>query len=540
MTRIIFLLLLLLSLSTQAQIEWGPLQYNQQSESKHIGVVAEDEKNIYVLKLDYGFKAVRIWVLECVDKVTKGVLFSKALPTPHASSNEYDGFDEIIMVDTSLYMFKSVINSTNKTISCYALKINKQTGSHLETKEIYRTEVEEANSNLRYSITPNGKNLLITSAPFNSEKNKMKIVDGELNEVREVDFSTSNNKLKMKTFQVIIDDNNNVCVYAYHQDELYEENGYLILNKTNDRQPLFFKLRGHDRINSKTLSYIYDSKFISINNKFYLFSLFYYADPLQIDKYKSNGGDAYISMRTRGLSSITLNPENEGIINYKTNHFTKEQNIEVQGIKPNWTDSANVYLADKAFADKEGNIFLVAEARYSGLSYFYSYQTSSYGYYGAGSNTSYYAPGQSANLYKSDYLSVFKFDTSGKINWCRLIPKHQEHVVGQYLSYSFVEKNKSLYFIYNDNPRNRDDNTQTYYGPRTMESHKNAIGKITKISFNGDMQTKVFYYPTKSNQKIILKPLVSAHANQNNILIFGMRKNKFKWAEINPETFFDK
>jgi hypothetical protein len=499
-----FLFLISFFLKSQSEISWGSVYTNPQ-DSKHLFTVAQDDENMYVIRLDYGFKAKKIWILECVNKNTKDVIFSNPLASAHTKNGEGTEFDNIVMLDTTLYLFSSLYKASDQSLSAYATKINKRKGLFEETQLVYTTIVDysEYKPNVLYSLSESGKHLLIGCSPFNSDKNSFKIITSNLDEVSSTSLSETS-VFKMTNYLALCDDSSNIFIYTYHENNIDEENGYLISHNAKTKNSAFLKITKPDSV------CIYTSTIYMSNNKCYFFSFFH-----------RNKVNDKISYRTKGSLSAVIDKETKRVINYNIHAFSKKELIEIHGIRKNWEDTSCIYFIHDIIKNNKGDLFLIAEQNLHRHFNFFIY--SRYNLLGP-------TPSTDVPIYFSGYLSVLKMNKEdANIDWVKLIPKNQTHAVMQYLSYSYLVNDDALFFIYNDNMKNMTDSNP--FGPATMVNQKKAIGRIAKLTFDGSLAVKNFYFP-KANQKFVLKPLVFGHLTSNKLLILADKNNLFKYGEI--------
>src|SRR6185437_11743764 len=312
--------------------------------------------------------------------------------------------------------------------------------------------------------------------------------------------------LKMTSYQALCDDSSNLFIYTYHLKHIDEENGYLISYNAKTRSSSFLKVTKPDE------ALLYNSSIAIANNKYYFFSFFH---SIKIIKNVVVGYD-----RTKGLLTAVIDKETNQVINYNAHYFTRKELTELHGIRKDWQDTMGTYFIDNIVKNNKGELFLVAEQNTHNHFNFFSYSR-----YSVGSN-----PSELAALYYSRYLSVLKINNeNATIDWVKLIPKNQTNTVSQYLSYSYLVNNDAIFFIYNDNTKNMTNSNP--FGPATMVNQKKAIGRLVKLTFDGSLEMKNFYFP-KANQRFVLKPGVFARLTDNKLLILAEKNKIFKYAEI--------
>jgi hypothetical protein len=483
---------------TQPQLKWGNLQHNNNQGSEHVYVTAEDSNNIYVIKRDYAFKAEVVLYLEGINKKTSYAVFSKRLVEAHNNFGVRLHFDGLRMIESNLYLLSSLFEKNNSKFSCYATPINTVNGVYGETGLIYSTTITQSdNPFFKYSQSPDTKKLLISPVPYDSEKNNFKIIDKELNEVEGGAVRVDNKPVLLKTYDVVCNNHANICLFIYRDAEGAYLNGELILYNPVTKSGKAIKIKSPDRIN------IYDTKLLCNDDIFYFFAMLH---PFHYN-------------RTIGLISATVDADKQEIIDAGTSYLNRAQLDEISGVSRGWKDSIGVYFISDVFVNTNKEVFLVTEQGYHTHQFFTPIEYNQYATQGIFITMPF-------ALYRSYYISVFKLKQDCSLDWIKMIPKAQEHVVSGYLSYSAVLKNDQLFLLYNDYLKNHE--RTNFYGPATMANHKKAVGVLTSITGSGTVVTKPVYFP-KMNDKLILKPVISS-SRFNTFFVLSANHNSFKWG----------
>ena len=132
-------------------------------------------------------------------------------------------------------------------------------------------------------------------------------------------------------------------------------------------------------------------------------------------------------------------------------------------------------------------------------------------------------------LYHYNDIIVVNIRPNGEIQWSARIPKRQEtrNDGGYYSSYAMAVVRDKMYFVFNDNGKNFSKQKQ---GKRFRFNGSQSIIALAEINKNGSVKT----YPLASNRDegIITRPKVCRQIGKREMVIFGERGKRFKFAEL--------
>lgn len=178
------------------------------------------------------------------------------------------------------------------------------------------------------------------------------------------------------------------------------------------------------------------------------------------------------------------------------------------------------FSLDELILRSDGGALLVAEQ-------FYVYERS-YPYYG----TYRYWDG----TYRYDYfynyndLIVVNIRPTGEIEWTARIPKRQETMNdgGYFSSYAMSIVRDRIYFIYNENARNfdQDHNIKRLYN----FNGRYSVIALTELNKDGSIRT----YPLFHNQDadIITRPKICKQIGSKKMMVYGERGRQFRFATL--------
>jgi hypothetical protein len=134
------------------------------------------------------------------------------------------------------------------------------------------------------------------------------------------------------------------------------------------------------------------------------------------------------------------------------------------------------------------------------------------------------------HYYFNDII-VINMSPSGKIEWTEKIAKRQvtSNDGGFYSSYALTVVKDKLYFVFNDHIKNLG-----YKGTGGLysftKSKRKSIVVLVSLDLEG-YQTREALFSVKAN-KILTRPMVCQQISQNEMVIFGQRRKKHRFAKI--------
>ncbi len=140
--------------------------------------------------------------------------------------------------------------------------------------------------------------------------------------------------------------------------------------------------------------------------------------------------------------------------------------------------------------------------------------------------------GNFENQYEFHYhyndIIVVNIRPNGEIQWTSRIPKRQATVddQGYFSSYAMSIVRDKIYFIYNDHPKNFDQNETGLFDfdPR------NSVIALSQLSTNGSIQTFPVFNARGGN--MLTRPKVCRQTGRKEMVIYGENGKKFKFANL--------
>lgn len=152
---------------------------------------------------------------------------------------------------------------------------------------------------------------------------------------------------------------------------------------------------------------------------------------------------------------------------------------------------------------------------------------------------------QSSNMYYYYYNDIiaYKIDTSGTFAWVEKIQKDQVSINdgGPYSSFeSFVENGK-VYFIFNDNLLNYDDNNN-FLNPDKIESanysrRRNAVA-LTSIDLETGESIRISILDREQNNTLVVPKMFTVNYRTGELIIYSLsgQKEKLGVIKLQPST----
>lgn len=132
-------------------------------------------------------------------------------------------------------------------------------------------------------------------------------------------------------------------------------------------------------------------------------------------------------------------------------------------------------------------------------------------------------------FYNYNDIIVVNIQPDGAIEWATRIPKRQETVNdgGYYSSYAMAIVRDRLYFIFNDNSRNfnNDGDTRLY-----NFNGRNSIVALAELRKDGQLSM----YPLFSNRDadVLTRPKICKQTGSRRMLVYGERNRQYRFAEL--------
>ncbi|MFT5336698.1 MAG: hypothetical protein ACJAY8_000051 [Sphingobacteriales bacterium] len=145
---------------------------------------------------------------------------------------------------------------------------------------------------------------------------------------------------------------------------------------------------------------------------------------------------------------------------------------------------------------------------------------------GAGANASSYT-----NYYYvfNDIIAI-KMSPEGSIDWKKKIAKHQitKNDGGYYSSYALANANDNLYFVYNDSPKNinNQEGDKLYY----YEKEEETIIVLAVLDNEGNLNKETISFSNKV--EVMARPFISKQIGADEMLMLGLSNDMFRFSKL--------
>lgn len=136
----------------------------------------------------------------------------------------------------------------------------------------------------------------------------------------------------------------------------------------------------------------------------------------------------------------------------------------------------------------------------------------------------------SYHYYYNDII-VVNFSPSGKIEWTEKILKKQHTVNdgGFYSSYVTCVQGDKMFFVFNDNVKNLQENDKNKYAYFT-KSKKTSTLVMVEVSNKGQQKKEVIF--AARSYPILARPLLSSQVSEDEVILLGQRKKVNKLTKL--------
>jgi hypothetical protein len=135
------------------------------------------------------------------------------------------------------------------------------------------------------------------------------------------------------------------------------------------------------------------------------------------------------------------------------------------------------------------------------------------------------------HYYYYNDIIVVSIAPNGQISWTRKIPKRQSssNDDGYFSSFSFSVMNDNMFFVFNENSKNLDEQ-KAATKIRPMANPRKSVAVLVTMNSRGE-QVKQFMFRNR-DLKIILRPKLYNQINANTVILYGERGNMYKLAAM--------
>lgn len=500
-------------------VKWSPIVKAKKADLDD--VIGVDDKAIYtILSQRKGMMGLKYdYYIEKYDHQMKPIK-SEKVDLNHKGEDLNFAFSTMATND-DIYLFSTYLNTKTKVKYLFSQTLNKQTlkgnNNIKKVAEIDFSDFSKYNpGNFSVTYSPDSSKIMIYyNTPYDKKANEkfgFVIYDAEMNELW----------ASLKTLPI---PDNLFIVEEYRVDN----NGDVyVLGLVFNEQPKA-KVKGEPNYNYRLIKYefnteneeeypiLVEGKFLTdlqftINKEGDIICAGFYSN----EKVYNISGAFYMKIdeETKNVLVSDFIDIDASLLTQNLNEkqSNKVEKREDKGKKVNLLQ----YNLDNLVVKDDGGITLVGENYYVIVRQVYNAQSKSW-----------------RNVYHYYYNQILVVDISddGKIQWVKQVPKNQHTIddYGYYSSYGMVERDGSIYFLYNDNPKN------LYFKPGDkLFSFKRKSGEtltmFVEVDKEGAIKREVAF--NQKTAEVIMRPKSYFQINDNEFILFGKERKVYRLAKV--------
>lgn len=419
---------------------------------------------------------------------------------------EADGKDLIyentVLLNGSLYIFGSYFDRKNDEERLYAFQMDAKTLNYEGKPRLIATAESKRNSTFKFDLSNSEKFLSIFSIPGNDDDNiyayTISVFSGDLDEIWAQKVKSEYEESTFFALSAQVDDKGNAYLLARKYDKPLKG---IKFKPAYKMMMIAYTNEGANEsafdLNLKR-GYINDLSYRIMDNGNIVCGGFY----------SENYGGGY-----KGVCIFIVDPNTGSIIQEGGKEFSSSDLADFMSERKadKGKELYNFDLSDIVLRE-DGGLVMVGEYYYVSA-YTRTSGTTSYTTY-----TYYY-----------NSLLVVNVSPDLSIDWMVEIPKRQvtSNDGGYYSSYAMMVKGENLYFLFNDNEKNAQVNAKDKLA---NFNGKNSIVSLVTLSADGSMKKTIFL--DNKEEGIILRPKICSQVSEDNMIIYGERKNTYKVGKL--------
>jgi len=497
-----------------AQIQWGE-RMTEPAGSRIQKVISIGKDGYHMLrKKDPGALSYEQVYVEYYDNSLKVQRSSKI-------NLKYKGkrraFENVVKVGGQLYLFTSFHNQAKKKNYLFYQRLNQRLNPSKSLEKIAEIDTRNLSNTGEFNllISKDSTKVLLYNQLANKKKEPeqfaLRVLDDQLSLLWSRDIILPYNDQQFVVEDYRIDEAGNVYLL-----------GVLFQDGVRERR------RGQPNYEYVILAYTEGGKAdqeyrIDVNAKFITDLTFRIANDgsLTCAGFYSEKG----TFSVKGTCFFQLDPDTKKVANLSFEEFDFQFRTEFlnnraqrRAARPESTGNPDKeaelerFSLDEFILRSDGGAVLVAEQ-------YYVYERT-YRYWDGTLRFDYY--------YHYNDIIVVNIRPDGTIEWASRIPKRQETVNdgGYFSSYAMSIVRDRLYFIFNDNSRNFDGNSNRLYN----FNGRNSIITLAEINKDGQLEM----YPMFHNRDAgtITRPKICKQVGSKRMLVYGERGRDYRFAEL--------
>ena len=495
----IFMIVFCLSSINAQKIEWGNLEKSSRNYFPHI--IGEDENDFFIfgqLKSDY--------IIERYDKANKSQKMKVIIEEEKIDGNK-TFIESVTYMKGRFVVLISYFDKKSKTSKLIAYGIDSKDGKRIKGEvEVFNLAIEKKKSyNFSTLVTGDMSKLVVMHKGYNNKQKKTRVnykllnADFETLTSREDVFMAGDKSLGKASYgkRKIVDNDGSLYFLSGNQMTVYDANN----NYEKWEEIIDYEKLGLD-IGSRIANLDFKKK-----KKNDLIITGYYSK-------EKNNFDGCFFLKVDGSS--------KEIVVTKINEFDQEFKNQFRNSRQEKKDK--VIDVKKLFNDitihntLDDGIVLIGET-----------------------HLEHHTDKSGRSLYLD--LAVFKFSSSGNLEWAHRVPKKQKYSynvtaagnispgggfarIYEYFSFVSTVTSDKLYIMFNDHPKNTTDADKE----KTIRDLSKSVINMFSIDLkSGDKNEKLFY--GAKTDDVYLNTLTSFQQNEKtNLITFARKSSKYKFG----------
>lgn len=513
MFRLILLLLLYpAAVAAQVEITWG-IPQKADRKTQMTDLIGADEAFVYALRQDLSAFGSNDPIIERYKQADLSLDYSKRI-----AHKKFDGASlrpaALFFVNGKIIAFATYYDRDKDINFAYAELLDEHAAVTRSWTEVARISADKKSNRgtFYFKMSSDSSKILIISNPpydkYADEKFTLQLIDENLTPLWKNDIAPPYKDKYFSFESFTITDSGDV----YMLTTIAEDQSGMSLKERRKTPTYYHTVLVYDADKSELTEYDVklDPKFISD----IIMAVTDSGDIICSGFYSNKNSHDIIGTFYLKIDKSTKKVETEGTMDFSTDFLEQFMNQGRAAKKKELYNYNLRYLVQR----EDGGAILVAEQ-------YYEYEVCQVDpKTGAQSCTYYY--------YYNDII-VVNIGPDGKIQWARKIPKLQvsHNDGGYYLSFAFHVTDNTLYFMFNDNPKNLNVPANGKY--KYMGNLKKSVAVLVSMDMKGDQVRQPMF--RSEDLKTYLRPKLYMTMNEKRMYLYGQRRAMFKLAEVKFE-----
>ncbi len=510
MFRLFLLLLLYPALvSAQVEITWG-IPQKAERKTEMTNLLGADEAYVYALRQDRSAFGSDDPIIERYKQTDLGLDYTKRI-----SHKRFDGVSLTpaaqFFINGKIIAFATYYDRDKDINFAYAELLDDRATPTRAWVEVARISADKKSNrgSFYFRLSQDSTKILIVANPpyekYADEKFTMQLIDENLATIWKNDVAPPYKDKYFSLQNYTITDSGHVYMLA----TIAEDQSGMSL-KERRKTPTYYHsalVFNPDKSELTEYNIKLDPKFISD----IIMAVTDSGDIVCSGFYSNKNSHDIIGTFYMKIDKETKKVETEGTMDFSAD-FLVQFMSEGRAAKKKELYNYNLrYLVQRG----DGGAILVAEQ-------YYEYEVCSTDPRTGATTCTYY-------YYYNDII-VVNINPDGKIQWTRKIPKLQvsHNDGGYYLSFALHVTDNTLYFMFNDNPKNLNLPLNGKY--KYMGNLKKSVAVLVSMDMKGDQVRQPMF--RSEDLKTYLRPKLYMSVSEKRLFLYGQRRSMYKLAEV--------